>query len=227
VEYDLFTVLRLPVFPVLLGYFFLLVGLMLARFELTRYSHLLFALMASVAVPAAMSAILLLRDSLKTPDGAFLEKNLAVFFVFFTFCCAWLTDAFAYFVGVNFGKRKLCPNISPKKSVEGAAGGLVLTALLNVGFAAMFNLFFLEEYRIGLLAVGLLSLPLSVLSMLGDLAASTLKRNYGVKDFGKLFPGHGGVMDRNDSYLFVAPTMLAIMQLFQAYAPDLLYRVRP
>jgi len=224
VEYGLLGRLRLPLYPVLLGYFLLLVALMLARFKETRFSHLLYALLASLAFPGTLAAILLLRDLFKAPDGAFIEQNLAAFFLFFAFCCAWLTDVFAYFVGVNFGKHKLCPSISPKKSVEGAAGALVLTPLANAGFAAMFNAFFLTDYRINLLAVGLLSVPVCVASMLGDLTASTLKRSYGVKDFGRLFPGHGGVIDRCDSFTFVAPVLLAVMQLAQVYAPGLFYR---
>ena len=209
-EYHLLERLRIPVFPVLLGYFFLLVVLMLARFEQTRFSHVLYALLASLAVPGALASILLLRGHIELREGMLYEQNLAVFFVFFTLCCAWLTDVFALFVGVKFGRRKLCPRISPKKTVEGAVGGLALTALFNVGFAALFNAFWLERHKLSLLAIGLVSVLVCVVSMVGDLAASVLKRNYGIKDYGKLFPGHGGVMDRFDSVMFTMPSVFMV-----------------
>ena len=223
VEFRLLARLGLPAYAVLLLWFFLLVALMLARFEETKFSHVLYALLASLAAPGAISTLLLVRSHFRLPNGAFTEQNLARYFFFFACCCAWLTDTFAYFVGVNLGKHKLCPKISPKKTVEGAAGGILLAALTNVGFAAMFNAFFLEHYRINLLAIGLLSVPACVISMLGDLTASTLKRNYGAKDFGKLFPGHGGVMDRFDSLVFVVPFVYAVMLFEQAQGFELLY----
>jgi len=207
----------IPAFPLLLGYLILLLALMLSQFEKTRFSHVLYALFASLAVPAAMVTITLMR-------GFTAEKNLAVWLVFFTLCAAWLTDAFALFVGVKFGKHKLAPRISPKKTWEGAIGGLVGSMLANVGFALLFNQpFILKEHRINLLAVAVLSLAAGAVSMVGDLAASVLKRNYGFKDFGKVFPGHGGVMDRFDSVMLVSPFVLALLQLEQSLGLHILF----
>jgi len=217
--------LRIPAFPILLGYFILLLVLMLARFGQTRFSDVLFALFASLAMPAAMGTAVLIRNSVGARPGMPFEPSLAAWLVFFTLCSAWLTDACAYFVGRKLGKHKLAPNISPKKSIEGAVGGLIGIALANVAFALMYNLFFLKLYRINLLAVALLSLALGAASMVGDLAASVLKRNYGVKDFGRFFPGHGGVMDRFDSLLLVAPVFYALLQLEQSFNLHLLYEV--
>ena len=216
--------IEVPAYPLLLGYFLLLVILMLAQFGKTRFDHVLYALLASLAVPGAASALLLIRNLVADREGPAFEMNLAVFLVFYTFCSAWLTDIFAYFVGSKLGKHKLSPKISPKKTVEGAIGGLIGAALMNMGFAILFNTFFLENHKLNLLAVALLTVPIGAISMLGDLAASVLKRNFGVKDFGKLFPGHGGVMDRIDSLVVVAPTVLAILKVEEALGILVFYK---
>lgn len=211
-------------FPLLLGYFILLVVLMIAKYEKTRFSHILYALLASLAVPGSVATLVLSRDSIQEHTGALYEQNLAVWFLFFTLCSAWMVDVFAYFVGVKLGKHKLCPNISPKKTVEGAIGGLLGQVVMNVLFALMFNLAFLKNHQINLLTIALISLPLGMISMVGDLAASVLKRNYGVKDFGKIFPGHGGVMDRFDSLVFVAPVLFAVLQTDIALGLNLFFK---
>ncbi|MCL2300949.1 MAG: phosphatidate cytidylyltransferase [Firmicutes bacterium] len=213
---DIYARTHIPVLLPLLAYFMLLLSLMLSQFEKTRFSHVLYALLASLAVPGAMTTIALVR-------GFAAETKLAVWLVTFSLCAAWLTDIFALFVGVKFGKHKLAPRISPKKTWEGAVGGLLGAALANVGLALAFNLWILEQHKISLLAVGLLSPLLGLVSMLGDLAASVLKRNYGVKDFGKIFPGHGGVMDRFDSVLLVSPLFFALLQLEQNLGLHILF----
>ncbi|MDR0531421.1 MAG: phosphatidate cytidylyltransferase [Oscillospiraceae bacterium] len=225
VEYDVFGRLGVSVLLPILAYVFLQVVLMLADFKESKFSDVLFVLLASLAVPSASSAVLLVRNIIRDMDVGVFEKNLIIYFLFFTFCCAWFTDTFAYFVGMKFGKHKLCPHVSPKKTVEGAAGGILLTALANVGFAALFNLLFLEHHRIQLLTVGLMSIPICIASIFGDLAASTLKRNFNAKDFGRLFPGHGGVMDRLDSLSYVAPMMFALLQLQYHFGWALFSRV--
>ena len=129
-----------------------------------------------------------------------------------------MTDTFAYFVGSKLGKHKLCPKISPKKSVEGAIGGVIGAVLLNVLLLFVFKRFFFEgESILSYITVVILSVVLSVVSMFGDLAASTIKRNFGIKDFGKLLPGHGGIMDRFDSALFVMPVLYASVYLINNF----------
>ena len=223
-EYRLFERLNVPVFLPLLGYFFLLVIFMLARFETTKFMDIFVVLLGSMAVPAAISCVTSIRWIVLTQDPV-RENNLAVYFVFFALCAPWFTDIFALYTGVNLGKHKLCPKISPKKTVEGAVGGLVLAAATNVGFAVLFNLFWLEQHKIRLWAVLGLSLLLSAFSMMGDLAASVFKRNFGAKDYGRLFPGHGGVMDRFDSMVFVVPVVFGILQLQYHYGWALLTEV--
>ena len=119
------------------------------------------------------------------------------FHVWLIFLCSWGCDTCAYCVGVLFGKHKMAPVLSPKKSVEGAVGGVVGAILLGIIYAAATK-GGMVEYAI-ICGVG------ALISMVGDLAASAIKRNQGIKDYGKLIPGHGGILDRFDSVIFTAP----------------------
>ena len=137
----------------------------------------------------------------------YLTRNLenGHFIVWLIFLCSWGCDTCAYCVGMLIGKHKMAPVLSPKKSVEGAVGGVIGAALLGVAYAAATK-GPMAEYAV-ICAAG------ALISMVGDLAASAVKRNQGIKDYGKLIPGHGGVMDRFDSVLFTAPIIyyLAIL----------------
>lgn len=132
--------------------------------------------------------------------------------VILVFLFAWITDSGAYFAGRLFGKRKLAPNLSPKKTVEGAIGGVIATMLGTVIYIIVMKTFYNVEFYSNVLLV-VASIGGAVLSELGDLAASALKRNCGVKDFGKIFPGHGGFLDRFDSVVFVAPYAFLLLAL--------------
>lgn len=125
---------------------------------------------------------------------------------FLIFIGAWVTDTFAYFVGKIFGKHKLSPVISPKKTIEGSVGGIVFCVLAFLAFGTVTKIFFdkVPNY----FGLALLGFVLSVVGQLGDLTLSAVKRNYGIKDFGKLFPGHGGVLDRFDSIMVLGPVLL-------------------
>ncbi len=147
------------------------------------------------------ASVVLLRD---LPAGKYIF--LLAFF------SSWVTDTFAYFTGRFFGKHKLIEPVSPKKTVEGAIGGIVFCILFLLGYG------FIVEKAIGgakanylLLAVA--GLVLAVVGMFGDLIASLIKRQYNIKDYGKLFPGHGGVMDRFDSVLFCAPALYLLCSI--------------
>ena len=111
---------------------------------------------------------------------------------------AFGTDIMAYFTGYAFGKHKLCPNISPKKTIEGSVGGTLGSVIL----CGVFGLIFAKDMMIHCLIVGLLG---GVVSQFGDLTASIFKRKMGIKDYGNLIPGHGGILDRFDSVLFTGP----------------------
>ena len=106
------------------------------------------------------------------------------------------------------------PVISPKKTIEGAIGGVIGTAVINVILFFVFRSFFDLSKGITLPAIIIFSVCLSVISIFGDLAASTIKRHHGIKDFGNLLPGHGGVMDRFDSSCFVFPVLYSLILVF-------------
>ncbi len=119
--------------------------------------------------------------------------------VWLIFLCSWGCDTCAYCVGMLFGKHKMAPVLSPKKSIEGAIGGVAGAILLGILYAAFTQGPFLEYALI--CGVG------ALISMVGDLAASAIKRNMEIKDYGKLIPGHGGILDRFDSVIFTAPVI--------------------
>lgn len=128
------------------------------------------------------------------------------YFYLLAFVGAWVTDTFAYFTGMLLGKHKLIPDVSPKKTVEGAIGGVIFCTLSFVGFGLLYNHLWIAdgEKAIPVLAMAIVGFLVSIVSQIGDLSLSLLKRKYGIKDFGKIFPGHGGVLDRFDSVLAVS-----------------------
>ena len=139
----------------------------------------------------------------------------AIFFILLILCFAWGGDTCAYFAGRAFGKHKLCPSISPKKTVEGLVGGWITSV------AAALLLSYIWRRATGVAPlywqVALMAFLLSPLSVVGDLFASTIKRQSGTKDFGNIMPGHGGIMDRFDSLVFVAPLLFALLHVFTLF----------
>lgn len=148
-----------------------------------------------------LSHMLLLRGL-----GAGTGWDLGLKWVAFSYFGTWAADSFAYFAGRAFGKRKLAPAISPKKSVEGAVGGALGTLVVCWFMGPVVGI---APWQGALTGVGIFAL-----SVMGDLAESALKRYTGVKDSGKLLPGHGGVLDRFDSSLFVLPFVYYVARLF-------------
>jgi len=136
------------------------------------------------------------------------------FLVWLVFICSWGSDTCAYCVGMLMGKHKMAPKLSPKKSVEGAVGGVVGAALLGALYALAINHFWsgVSADVVMYAAIGGVG---ALISMVGDLAASAIKRNHDIKDYGNLIPGHGGILDRFDSVIFTAPIIyyMAIMLL--------------
>ncbi len=127
------------------------------------------------------------------------------------FIAAWITDVFAYFVGYFFGKHKLIPKVSPKKTVEGALGGVFFATLCFVLYGYVLSV--LTEITPDYLVLTVSGVVLSVVAQIGDLLMSLIKREHDVKDYGKIFPGHGGVLDRFDSVLAVAAVWMIICLL--------------
>ena len=159
-----------------------------------RAEQVMAAFFGMVYVAVMLSFIYLTRN---LPDGKFL--------VWLIFLCSWGCDTCAYCVGMLIGKHKMAPVLSPKKSIEGAVGGVVGAALLGVIYAAATQ-GKMAEYAL-ICAVG------ALISMVGDLAASAIKRNQGIKDYGKLIPGHGGILDRFDSVIITAPVIYYLATL--------------
>lgn len=198
------------------GFIFLLLLTLLLCHQKIRFEHITMCGCAAVVIPASLSCIMYVRYLPWYAEGGFFP---GVFMIVYLLFCAWFGDSGAYFVGTFFGKHKLCPNISPKKTVEGFFGG-VLTVGIVVGIqVALYNEVILrlagvsDEYKMNyfvLIPIGMLA---CVAGVLGDLTASVIKRQYDVKDFGNLMPGHGGVLDRFDSVLFVSPILYAVFSV--------------
>lgn len=165
-----------------------------------KFQQIMAALFAMFAVPYAFAAILRLHEM-----G--LHRAYLLLPLLFSFC----SDTFAFFVGRTFGRHKLAPKVSPHKTVEGAVGGLIGNAVGAVVFALIMNLGFNEglDYP-GIVVLGIFC---SVVAQLGDLSFSLIKREFGIKDYGHIFLEHGGVLDRFDSVIFVAPVLSAMMPL--------------
>ena len=143
----------------------------------------------------------------------------AIFFILLILCFAWGGDTCAYFAGRAFGKHKLCPVVSPKKTVEGAIGGVLGTMVCGVVVTVIYSIAAdrLEAFtrsNIGVsmyVVIALLACVAAVLGIYGDLFASVVKRQCGIKDYGTIFPGHGGILDRFDSVMFIAPFVTMVI----------------
>ena len=135
------------------------------------------------------------------------QMDQGIFLIFLVFIIQWLTDTGAYFVGSTLGRHKLMPKVSPKKSVEGAVGGVVVAVISALIFNA-----FTHILPWGWLI--LVTICASILGQMGDLVESAFKRWVGVKDSGKLIPGHGGALDRFDSLLFIAPFLRYFLMIY-------------
>lgn len=138
---------------------------------------------------------------------------LGAYIVWLIFLCSWGCDTCAYCVGVLVGKHKMAPKLSPKKSVEGAVGGVLGAALLTGIYGMIFREAMGTETA-HILVLAAISAVGALISMVGDLTASAIKRNYGVKDYGTLIPGHGGILDRFDSVIFTAPMIYVLAANF-------------
>lgn len=177
---------------------------LLADHKNMNASNALLCFFSATVIPRAFSMILLYRQY---------ESPISYYLLALAFAVAWLNDIFALFSGMAFGKHKLCPQISPKKTVEGAVGGVVCDVILcTVISYLLMPVFDLNIHWVSLL----LFLPVGAISgIFGDLSASIIKRQNNIKDYGNIMPGHGGVMDRFDSWLFVAP----LLYIWNIYFP--------
>ncbi len=132
--------------------------------------------------------------------------------IWFVLLGAFASDMMAYFIGCKFGKKKICPEISPKKTVEGSIAGIIGVIVSYIVLALIMNNFY--DYSINIFLVAFMGLVTSIAGQFGDLSASSIKRYCGIKDFGTIMPGHGGILDRCDSILFVAPIVYMFLKLY-------------
>lgn len=185
------------IFFVLMFYMMSLAVMYKGSVEINR---MITAFAANFYVIFGITSIILVRDMAN-----------GIFTYLLVFIGAWMTDIGAYFVGVRFGKHKMIPEVSPKKTVEGAVGGIVVNLLSFCVYGYVIERFF--DATPNYLSLMITALLVSVISMFGDLIASIIKRQYGIKDYGNLFPGHGGVVDRFDSIISVAPFFVILSTL--------------
>ena len=188
---------------VLMLYLFVVAVFAKGKIEFASLSAGFVLVMYITACFSALSVIRYVTDA-----GMF---NLGMVFI-----GAWISDIFAYFTGRFLGKHKLIPEVSPKKTVEGSVGAIVFTTLLMLLYGWIVSL--TTDFTPNYLVLGLSAPVLSVVGQIGDLFASLVKRERGVKDYGKLLPGHGGIMDRFDSILTVSGATMVITLLFTPFA---------
>lgn len=163
---------------------------------------------ASLYIIAAFTALVYIRD--------YIDNGKYIYLL--TFILAWVTDSFAYFTGRFLGRHKLIPAVSPKKTVEGAIGGVVFCVIATVVFGLVIERFFNSALSANYLVLAISGVFISVVSQIGDLVMSVIKRHYGIKDYGRLFPGHGGILDRFDSVIAVTLLLAFISTYFNLLA---------
>lgn len=159
----------------------------------------------TLLIPTALETILRLRH---------LGGDHGMFYVMIAIFSAWIADTGAYFAGSFFGKHKLCPEISPHKTIEGVIGGFVLNIIAMMLFGYLFHAIW-YAYRVEISYVTLLIIGIgsTIMSILGDLSFSLIKRSCHIKDFSQAIPGHGGILDRFDSVIFVAPFVFYLVKI--------------
>lgn len=211
-DFNLDELIPIPVSVLLAVYIIAMLIIMLRCYEKTKFEHVALALFGSIVIPVSLGTLFEIRNlSTEYPD--LFQTSHTVFLILFAMYGAWISDTFAYFVGSKFGKRKLAPKISPKKSVEGAIGGVVGNVIISVITFLVCDRFFFVLDTVKLWMIIPAAAFVSILGMIGDLSASVIKRNFGEKDFGTFFPGHGGVLDRVDSFLVTMPATYVLVQI--------------
>lgn len=181
------------------GAIFLFMSALVFLWGKSNSKEVLTAGMATLFVTSAMLSLVMLR------------VRYDVYALLLAFVIAWLSDTGAYFTGYFLGKHKLCPKMSPKKTIEGAIGGVVFAGLATFIYLGFVYGNFKAGFAWSTILLGAVG---SVVSQIGDLAASCIKRDFDKKDYGSLLPGHGGLMDRFDSVLFSAPYAFFVLSYF-------------
>lgn len=174
-----------------------------------RFSQAASTVGATIYALVGFSSMILTRYMASPGTFGFSINGFGVYYLFLIFIGVWMTDSGAYFVGSALGKHKLIPDVSPHKTVEGAIGGILGAIIGYVIYALVLTFAF--GIKVNYIYLIILAVVVSIIDQIGDLIASFMKREQGIKDFGKIFPGHGGVMDRFDSSIAVAPFVFFII----------------
>lgn len=195
----------------LYAYTVIMMSVLILFHEKITFREFAYIYSMTVIITLFLSSLILTKNS---------DSSHSAFYLLFFFGLPWLADIGAYFTGSLLGKHKLCPKISPKKTIEGVVGGTVLcvlaTCLLTWIFAELiYNKAVLVNY-VNLIALSFIG---SLFSVLGDLSFSLVKRVFEIKDYGTIFPGHGGMLDRFDSVVFVSPLIMIFISYFPILTP--------
>ncbi|MBO5278283.1 MAG: phosphatidate cytidylyltransferase [Lachnospiraceae bacterium] len=190
------------VMVVVIAYLMLLMAEYVFSFPKYRTEEICLVYLGFFYVPVMMSFVYQIRE---------LQNGTCL--VFLVFLSSWICDTCAYLVGVTLGKHKLAPKLSPHKSVEGSIGGIAGSVLLGALYGWLFSNYLGDAFTNPAVGCAIVCGLGAVISQVGDLAASGIKRNYDVKDYGHLIPGHGGILDRFDSVIFVAPAIYFLVLL--------------
>ena len=193
-------------------YAFALMMILITQHEKVSIKEITYAGAMTVFISNSLAALTYVSNTGIGIDG---HKFDGLMMLLIALGSAWISDTGAYFVGSKFGKNKLCPKVSPKKTREGAVGGLVGGMVGMIIFRIVF--FLVTEVQLNIGWCVLLGLVGAAMGQLGDLSFSAIKREYGIKDYGRLLPGHGGVLDRFDSVIFAAPIVWLIISSVTMY----------
>lgn len=199
--------LKAYVLPLIILYLLMVLSVYVFRFPKYKDADMMAAFLSFLYVSVMLSYVYQIRAI--SPSGEVL--------VYLIFVSSWINDVCAYLAGITLGRHQMTPKLSPKKSIEGGIGGIIGAGLVGMVFGAVY-VRLVHPIDYGVLIFGLIGAVGAVPAVIGDLTASAIKRNHDVKDYGRLIPGHGGVMDRFDSVIFTAPIvyyMLTIIGPFQ------------
>lgn len=187
-------------------------GCFILYHEKLKFEQVFTLVLAMLLIPASMGGCVALNA---------ISKTYGIMYVVLALCGAWLADSGAYFVGTFLGKHKLCPSISPKKTVEGFVGGIVTNGLLFLAIVFVYAKIMHSRgtsLDVNYLATFFLGNLCALVGTMGDLTASLIKRQKKIKDYGNIMPGHGGLYDRFDSVVFVVPFFCAFVSRFAVFS---------
>ena len=195
--------LDIPFEPVLYTFFALFAGSVLIKFDTNRLPRCFVAFLMIFSLVFGLSCA----------HNIFYWNHGMFYFLLAAFC-AFITDSGAYFVGSSVGKTHFAPTVSPNKTLEGSIGGLASSLIVNIVFAFVYSYIFADGAKINFGVLIITVILASLAGMIGDLFASAVKRTYNIKDYGKIMPGHGGIVDRCDSIIFSLSVVMMINQYF-------------